>query len=91
MLTLTNRIKCIDCGKNLMGARYSNRQLNKYKESIYFKGESKAERPKCNSCTGAPGDELVCAGCGLCKSIEQFSKNARRKDRDNAVSTTINL
>lgn len=78
------RVKCIVCNKNLLPGRYSNNQLKKYKESIYYRGEFNAERPRCLPCTATPGSELQCVHCGVFKSLEEFSKNARSKDRDNA-------
>lgn len=80
-----NRIKCIICNKNLILLRYSHNQLKKYKENIHFSNELKAERPRCLTCTAIPGQELKCIHCGLHKSLEAFSKNARSKDRDRAV------
>jgi Stc1 domain len=80
-------IKCKICNKNKLLARYSNNQLKKYREQIYFQGALKAERPNCQECTGTPKLELQCADCRVYKSLEDFSKNSRVKDRDNAVST----
>ena len=84
-LTISYSIKCIICNKNLIQARYSQNQLKKYKERIHFDGVPQAERPNCQNCTGSPSFELRCVDCGFAKSLDQFSRNARRKDRDNAV------
>lgn len=87
-LTSKYRIKCHECDKNLVAARFSNNQLKKYQERIYKNGELKAERPRCQPCMGvATGDDKFCNDCGLYKGREEFSKSARKKG-DNAVSTS---
>lgn len=70
-----------------MHAKYSQKQLNDYRQQLLF-DQIKAKLPKCRQCVGGPADELTCHRCDLTKGLNSFTKVQRRKP-DTAVGRHV--
>ncbi|KAF8446994.1 Stc1 domain-containing protein [Kalaharituber pfeilii] len=74
-------IRCHVCKVVRPVSEYSNRQLQKYQNSVYNPyipgGRSKKDNATCKRCTAGPIEELHCFNCDLDKPLSKFMKSQR--------------
>lgn len=77
-INLPDKIKCVQCHRHFMHSKFSQKQLNDYRQRLLF-DQTNATFPKCRQCVGGPADELTCHRCDLTKGLSAFTKVQRRK------------
>ena len=85
-------IECSDCHRPCFQARFSNSQLNEYRQQVARQRRNGpiAKLPRCVKCTPQAMVELYCSDCRATKEISCFSKQQRKKP-DDAVSAYRHL
>lgn len=76
-VTIPDKIKCVQCKRNFMHAKFSKKQINEYRQQLLL-NQNNAKPPKCRQCVGSPADELTCHRCDLTKGLSAFTKVQRR-------------